>query len=277
MNYTDSSRSNRSIPVKIYYPAEASGDNQPFAGEDGTRYPVFVFGHGFTISIGNYQYLGEYLAARGFIVAMVDTEGGFLPNHTNFGKDLAFVTDRLQVDGATPSSPLFGRVGEKTAVGGHSMGGGASYLAPQYSANITALVTFAAANTNPSSIDAAATITLPSMVIAASNDKVAPPSSNQGPIFTALASSCKLLVTETNGSHCNYAPDSFTCSFGEGTVCIGCSFMDGDLQREIALEAAANWLAYTLQDCADGLTALEDYLLAQSGEGNVTYTEDCTP
>lgn len=179
--------------MKLYYPAEATGDNQPFAGEDGTRYPAFVFGHGFTISIGNYSYLGNFLAERGFIVAMVDTEGGFLPNHTNFGKDLAYVTDRLQADGATPSSPLFGRIGEKTAVGGHSMGGGATYLAVQYSANISALVTFAAANTNPSSIDAAANITLPSMVVAASNDKVAPPSSNQGPIFTALASPCKLL------------------------------------------------------------------------------------
>jgi predicted dienelactone hydrolase len=265
------------VPIDLFYPAAAAGANQPFAGDAGTRFPVIVFGHGFTISIDNYAYISSYLASRGYILALVDTETGFLPNHTNFGRDLAFIADKLQAEGANPGSPLFERIGDKTAVMGHSMGGGSSFLAVQYSANISAMVTMAAAETNPSAVDAADTIGIPSLVIAGGNDKVAPPATNQVLMYNALGSSCKYYMTTVNGSHCNFAPDSFTCGFGEGTVCIGCSFMDGGLQRSITMQATAAWLAYALGDCPDGLTALDAFLATEAGNGNVTSTSDCAP
>ncbi len=277
LNLSDATRINRAIPVDVYYPATETGSNQPVAGAEGEAFPVVVFGHGFTIGVDNYRYLADYLVARGFIVALVDTEGGFLPNHTNFGRDLAFVTDALQAAGADSNSPFFARIAAKTAVMGHSMGGGASFLAVQYSANISAMVTLAAANTNPSSIEAAANIALPSLVIAGGKDTVAPPNTNQTPMYNALLSDCKYFVSTVEGSHCNFAPDSFTCSFGEGTTCFNCDFMDGNLQRAITVETTALWLAYTLQDCDDARTALDAYLGEAVTAGNVTTTSACGP
>ena len=46
ISFTDISR-NRQIPTDIYYPANTAGNNVPIASGN-TKFPVVVFGHGFS-------------------------------------------------------------------------------------------------------------------------------------------------------------------------------------------------------------------------------------
>ena len=81
---------------------------------------------------------------RGCVLVLPSTEGGLSPNHANFGRDLAFVLNAVRAD------PTFaGALGTRTAIGGHSMGGGAAFLAAANNANLTALFALAPAETNP--------------------------------------------------------------------------------------------------------------------------------
>jgi hypothetical protein len=48
--FTDTARSSRSVPVEIYYPADITGDNVPFAAALSGKVPAISFGHGFVMT-----------------------------------------------------------------------------------------------------------------------------------------------------------------------------------------------------------------------------------
>ncbi|MCG9910285.1 MAG: T9SS type A sorting domain-containing protein [Flavobacteriales bacterium] len=206
----------RQIETKIYYPATNAGTNQPVAGNN---LPVVVFGHGFAMAWDAYEPIYDSLAGRGFIVALPRTEGSLLPapSHGDFGKDLALVSEKMVALNTTPTSIFYQKLNGRRAIGGHSMGGGATYLANQNTSGVNCYFTFAAAETNPSAITAAASMTAPNLVIAGSIDCVAPPASNQVPIYNAIGSACKTYISITGGYHCHFNSDNFNCTFGEGT------------------------------------------------------------
>jgi len=275
VTYQDAARSNRSVAAKIYYPSEAAGQDTPVAGAGGIRFPVIVFGHGFVISIDSYPYLWENLVPQGYILVMCNTETGILPNHGNFGQDLAFLVDRLQAEGASPASRFYGKVAPTSAVMGHSMGGGSSFLSVQYSRNITAIATMAVANTSPSAITAAASVTVPALVLAGSQDCVAAPDSNQLPMYNALLSACKYYVSITGGSHCQFAVNSTLCNSAEAVPCIGRSFIDANTQRFLVIDTVLPWLNAKLKGLASGRADFLQALRDNSGTGTVTYQGTC--
>lgn len=206
----------RQIETKIYYPATSAGSNTNVASGS---FPVVVFGHGFAMAWDAYEPVYDSLAGRGFIVALPRTEGSLLPapSHGDFGKDLALVSERMIALNVNAASPFYQKINGRRALGGHSMGGGATYLANQYTTGVNCYFTFAAAETNPSAISAAAGMSAPSLVIAGSFDCVAPPNDNQVPIYNAISSSCKTYVSITGGYHCQFNASNFNCNFGEGT------------------------------------------------------------
>jgi len=263
--YVDPSRGNRQILTELYYPADAAGDNVPVAA--GT-YPVITFGHGFLMVWSAYQYLWLDLAPRGYILALPRTEGSIFPSHEQFGRDLAFLVDKLRTEGATPDSPFYNHIAATSSVMGHSMGGGASVLAASYNPGITALANLAAAETSPSAIAAAAGVTMPALLLAGSKDCVTPPSQHQLPIYNALASTCKALVTITGATHCQFADYNFNCELGESCT--------ADITREqqhALVEAYLEpWLDWTLKGDTAAFQTYEDLL--RNGPG-ITYVQDC--
>jgi pimeloyl-ACP methyl ester carboxylesterase len=156
--YTDAGRSNRSVPVEIYYPADIAGDGVPVAADSGARYPVLVFRHGFVMSWDAYANIWNALVPAGYIIAFPRTETGLSPQHAELGRDLSFVRNALLSEGADPGSLFYQRIAPVSAVMGHSMGGGASFLAAAQDTGFTAMVNFAAAETSPSAIAAASLI-----------------------------------------------------------------------------------------------------------------------
>jgi len=268
--YLDPARDNRQVGVEIYYPALTAGDDVPVAPPPAGGFPPLAFGHGYLMAYDDYDYVGTALVPFGYILALSRTEGGLFPSHEEFGKDLAFLVRKIQQEGANPASLFYGAVAATGAVMGHSMGGGASVLAAAEDPAITAVANLAAAETNPSAIAAAAGITAPALMFAGSNDCVAPPSQHQIPIYEALGSGCKALVTVTGGSHCQFAEYDYLCGLGEA----GCPppGLTRAEQHAIVVQLLRPWLAFVLRDDA-GAWAEYQALLAE--ETGFTYLQDC--
>jgi dienelactone hydrolase len=253
MTFSDASRNNRSIPCEVYYPALSAGESVQAldpATLGLTGYPAVSVGHGFVIGAANYDLIAAQLIPFGFVVALVNTETGFAPNHQEFGLDLAFVTHALQQESQNSTSVLYNIVNqEREAIIGHSMGGGAAWLAAASDPLIDAVVGLAPAETNPSAINAAASVYCNTLVFSGSEDAVTPPSDNHQPIFDGT-NGCKTFVSLTGGSHCGFIDSGTLCDFGEP---LGGSLARAD-QQEAYLMMMTAWLRYFLNaECVEAL------------------------
>lgn len=134
-DWHDASR-DRTIPVKIYYPA-SRGDGPS---------PVIIFSHGLGGSREIYAYLGEYWAAHGYVSVHVQHPGsdeellrrtpGLLrklqalkaaaddpANLANRPADIRFAIDELTRLETDPAFPLHGRMDlDRLGIAGHSFG-----------------------------------------------------------------------------------------------------------------------------------------------------------
>ena len=211
--FTDPLRANRAINTELYYPANSAGNNPPLTTGN-TTFPLVVFGHGFVIPYSSYSWLADSLVKYGYIVALPVTEGTFSPSHEQFGRDLAFLCQYIISLNDSVNSFLFGRVTKRAGVGGHSMGGGSSFLATNYNTGINAIFNFAAAETNPSAKNAALQAQLPSLIFAGSNDCIVP-DSNQLRMYSNVPYPCKSFVNINNALHCQFANNDGTCTTGQ--------------------------------------------------------------
>lgn len=270
ITFTDPDRSNRSIPCEVYYPATNGGQNVPM-GEG--EFPHVVFGHGFVMNVGAYSSIAESLAEQGFIVLLVNTETGFSPSHTNFARDLAFVSDDVLARGEIPGDFFFGQLNGKFAIGGHSMGGGCTYLSVQYLNNDAAcLFTFAAAETNPSAIAQMSTLNTPNLILAGELDCVTPPEDHQIPMYNDQSGDdCKYYVEIEGGYHCQFNDFNFNCNLGE-SFCSPPGGLTRAAQIELVLEVLTPWLkSFLFQEC----DSWDEFLAIIDEEDGITTEFEC--
>lgn len=271
VEFVDAER-NRTVPCTVHYPSVNGGVAGAFAS--GT-FPVLVHGHGFVMAVDAYTNLRDGFVPRGYILVLPTTEGGFSPSHATFGADLRFLVEAMQAAHTDPTSPFFGHVAPATALLGHSMGGGASFLAASGNASIQTVVNFAAAETNPSAIAAAASVEVPTLVFAAEEDRVTPPGTNQLPMYEALSVPCKAYVSVNGGGHCYFAASSLTCTFGESALGAQFSISRAE-QHDIVNDIAGLWLDHFLRDDQPAWSAFSDSLLLSTritGERTCLSTE----
>ncbi|MBM3919036.1 MAG: T9SS type A sorting domain-containing protein [Sphingomonadales bacterium] len=257
---SDPARGNRQVTAEVYYPASSSGQNAPIQAG---AYPLIVYGHGFVMVWSAYQNVWTDLVPQGYIVAFPTTEGSFSPIHANFGGDLAFLVTAIQAGEAAPRVPA-ANVAATSAIMGHSMGGGSSFLGAAGNSNITAMVTFAAANTTPSSIAVAPQVTVPTLLFSGANDCVTPPAQHQDLMYNATAATHKTQISINGGGHCFFANNNLNCSFGESTCTPTPTITRAQQQSTVSLFLSA-WLARFLKnDCSQG-ERFQDSLLSHSG------------
>lgn len=271
--FIDEERNNRPVLTEIYYPSDTEGDNVPVIGQQGDSYPVLAFGHGFVMEWSAYANVWNSLVPEGYIIAFPRTETGISPDHLTFARDLAFVIRAVQEEGRTAGSPFLGWVDTTSCVMGHSMGGGSSFLAVEFNGDITAVVNFAAAETNPSAIDECPTIQIPALVFAGGNDCITPPETNQVMMYDSLASDCKTLVEITGASHCQFAEQNVLCSFGELT-CTPAPDISRSEQHRLVDTLLIPWLAYHLKGSCQASVDFQS-ILTTSNEW--TTLQDCNP
>jgi predicted dienelactone hydrolase len=278
ITFQDPDRGNRAIQTEIYYPSTIAGDNTPVAPG---LYPVIVFGHGFVMAWDAYQNLWDEFVPRGYIMVFPRTEGSaFSTNHQEFGWDLQFLVNELQVEGTNSSSPINGAVANNTALMGHSMGGGASFLAADSlctngNTQLKTLIGLAPAESSTngvSSINSALSVTVPSLILSGSQDGVTPPIDHHIPMYNGLASNCKTILSVTGGAHCYFANTNTACDFGELTSSTGISITRAE-QHQVTFDFVNNWLDYTLKD---DCSAFHDFQDSVSNSSRVVPTQSCT-
>ncbi|WP_293872233.1 T9SS type A sorting domain-containing protein [Flavobacterium sp.] len=271
INFTDTTRNNRVIATEIYYPSDSAGDNVALTSSTNLVFPLLSFGHGFVMTWDVYQNYWSLLVPKGYIMVFPKTEGSLSPSHLDFGKDLSFALNQMTILNSNAASIFYNRISSMNAVMGHSMGGGASFLAAQLNPNIKSLINFAAAETNPSAIQSAAGISIPSLIFSGANDCVAPSNTNQIPMYLGLASTCKTLVTIMGGSHCQMANSNFFCGIGEST-CTPQPAITRTEQQNIINNYLLPWLDYQLKgNCVQG-AIFDTQILTDNA---ITYQKNC--
>lgn len=259
---------NRNIPTEIYYPSVNAGQNEPVSSGN---FPVLVYGHGFVMGVSSYENIWEELVPKGYVICFPNTETGITPSHEKFGKDLKFLAAQMQIESLDSNSIFFNALAPKTALMGHSMGGGASFLAAENNTNIQALVNFAAAETNPSAVSAANNISVPSLLFSGDADCVAPPADHQDLMYNALNSDCKTQIKIINGSHCYFAESNFNCNLGE-SFCNPNPDISKQEQQAVMNDFLSLWLDYTLKGNQNAFNVFNDSLETSN---RITYLQNC--
>ena len=242
----------RDVTTEIYYPAETAGDDVELSmGE----FPLVVFGHGFLMPWSDYSNIWNFLVPEGYIMAFVTTEAGF-PDHAAYGEDLLFILNTLVAENAEESSLFYSHMNGREGIMGHSMGGGATWLAASSAlAGLETIVGLAPAETTPSAIEAALNVEMPVLVISGDADGVTPPEDHHLPIYNNSASECKAFVSILDGGHCGYADDGSICDLGEFLF----DGMSREEQQTITQTLLLYWLGYYLKNQEDGSLAFEAY------------------
>jgi pimeloyl-ACP methyl ester carboxylesterase len=272
ITFTDVNRGNRSIPAEIYYPADTTGDDVPLSLSTTAKFPALSFGHGFVMTWDAYQNIWSSVVPQGFIIVFPKTEGSISPSHLEFAKDLAFALSQLKQMGMDSTSLFYSRVDTINAVMGHSMGGGAAFLAAQLDPSIKALATLSPAETNPSAIQAAVQLAIPAIVFAGSNDCVTPPPVHQEPMYDSLSGSCKMLLTLLGGSHCQMAENNTLCNLGEAT-CLPPPSITRSYQHFEIEKYLLPWLLYTLNGDCNAASVFE---ISIASDTSVDVRRNCT-
>jgi predicted dienelactone hydrolase len=274
LTFIDPSRSGRSVPADIYYPASVSGTNVPVVSGI-QRFPVVVFGHGFFIPTSAYKWLGDSLSRNGFIAVFPSTESTLSPNHAAFGADISFLATRVASLNDSTGSIFFGRVKKRAAVGGHSMGGGSSFIAAA-SANevVQSIFNFAAAETNPSAKQAASQVNLPALIFSGTSDCIVPPAT-QKDMYTAIPYPCKTYINLTGGLHCHFSNNDGTCAFGQLTS--GCN--SSSVNAQVIFQKTTSLLIpflnlYLNEDCTSSDLFNERYSLLTGAVKERVCTSD---
>jgi len=266
--FRDADRSNRNVRTIIYYPATSAGSNQPIANGS---FPVIVLGHGFVMGSDAYQNFYDELVPQGYIIVFVNTEGSIFANHDAFSKDMAFMVSTMQNENNVTGSIFQGKINDKTALLGHSMGGGAATIAASM-VSVATLVTFAPAQLRVNTLTPATLVTAPSIVFSGSGDGVTPPAQEHLPIYNNLGAACKYFISILGGAHCYYANSNFNCDFGE-------NFSSGNIQisrneqQAITFQFLNSWLAYRLKG---DVSALQTFLSDLESSVAIEPQNDCS-
>jgi pimeloyl-ACP methyl ester carboxylesterase len=261
----------RQIQTEIYYPASTAGDNVAVASG---QFPVITFGHGFAMSWDAYSNIWQHYVARGYVLAFPRTEGGLIPgpSHGDFGSDLLIVNDKMVALNSNNTSIFYGSILQKSAIMGHSMGGGAAILAASNTINyphMQTVIGLAPAETTPSAIGAAPNVGIPTLIFSGSSDGVTPPADHHIPIYQGLNSICKGFVSITGGAHCYFANSNFNCDFGESTSSTNISISRAE-QQTATFAILDPWLDFKLKGMCQSYQLF--YQAMQSTNGTVNQS-----
>ena len=272
--FQDSTRSNRDILTEIYYPSSFQGGSTltPIG-----QFPIIIFGHGSAISTNAYQNLWQEFVPRGYIMVFPTTEGGIISNHQQFGWDLQFLVTKIQYEGNNSSSPIYNIVANNTALMGHSMGGGATFLAGDSLCvnnnnqlkTIIGLAPAESFSNGVSSITSAGSITVPSLILSGSQDGVTPPSVHHLPIYANLASNYKTFISISGGAHCYFGNSNFVCDFLENASSSGIS-ITRDEQQQVTFDFLNSWLDYSLKENCEQYSVFQDSVI---NSNRITYNQ----
>jgi predicted dienelactone hydrolase len=239
----DTQRGNRKVPIEVYYPEAPVVSDSCRDDVNTSRFPVICFAHGYLLSGKSYQHLVDMLVPEGYIMVCLNSGDALFPSHRRFGEDLRFVSEELGRFDSDRASPLFGRVDTLRCLMGHSMGGGATFLAAADNRSVHAVVTLSPANTRPSAFDAASATEVPTLIFSGTNDCITPPEEHHLPMYEKSSSPDKSYLLIHGGTHCQMGVSFEKCVIGEKMArCI--AGISEEQQLTILARYMVPWLKY---------------------------------
>lgn len=196
----------------IYYPTST---------EQGT-FGAVAISPGFLSSQANISWLGPRIASQGFVVFTIDTT-------TIWDQPDQRATQLLAaLDYLTQQSTVRSRVdATRLGVMGHSMGGGGSLRAATQRPALQAAIPLTPWHTTKSW----PAVKVPTMVIGAENDSIAPVASHSEPFYTSLPSTLdKAYLELNNASH--LAPNTSNVTIAKYSISWLKRFIDNDTRYE---------------------------------------------
>jgi len=193
----------------------------PTSTAEGT-FGAVAISPGFTASQSSVSWLGPRLASQGFVVITIDTLST-LDQPASRGTQLLAALDYVR-----NTSSVRTRVdGTRLGVMGHSMGGGGSLAASRTRPAIQAAIPL----TPWHSTKSWSTVTVPTMIIGAENDSVAPVSSHSEPFYTSMSAAQDKAYLELNNAG-HSAPTSANTTVARYSISWLKRFIDNDTRYE---------------------------------------------
>jgi pimeloyl-ACP methyl ester carboxylesterase len=208
------------------------------------RSALFAFGHGYLSPIEPYESTLRHLASWGITVVAPRSGSELFPSHERFATDLLAALDAVATAAAKDDWPGLSVDPEARTVGGHSMGGGAAILAAEIDPTVRTVATLTAAETRPSAVEAAKEVEVPVLLMAGSDDRIAPVERHQRPIFEAVGGPAQLRIIE-GGGHCGFLDQADAIDL----VC-GRSTLDAEIQRTYVQALLTAWIRGAVMDDA---------------------------
>lgn len=192
----------------IYYPTSTA---------QGT-FGAVVVAPGFTAYQSSIAWLGPRLASQGFVVFTIDTITT-LDQPDSRGRQLLAAADYL-----TGSSSVRSRIdASRVAVVGHSMGGGGTLEAARSRPSLQAAIPLTGWNTTKSW----SSLRVPTLVIGADGDTVAPVATHSEPFYNSLPSTLDKAYLELNNAT-HFTPNSSNTTIAKHSIAWLKRFVDDD-------------------------------------------------
>lgn len=257
---TDNDRGGRKVPVDIYYPSEEGGPGSPIIIRPGQRYPVICFAHGYLLRADSYSNIWEALVPEGFIMIFLKTEPGMFPSHHALAEDMVFALAEAGRYGRDKESMFYNLVDTMNCVMGHSMGGGASWLAAAKSpGTIKAVVPLTPLYSKALSAEAESNRAMPLLIIAGSNDCITSTSNHSMPIYDQSTANNRTLIEIKGANHCNMGEKMALCNVGEAlSLCRAA--ISKEEQHAVIERYLVPWLRFHLKGDVDAGALLDQTL-----------------
>jgi len=192
----------------IYYPTTQA------------RYGVIAISPGFTATETSIAWLGRRIATHGFVVITLNTLTTLDQPASRANQLMA----ALSYVANSSTSAVKARIDtSRLAVAGHSMGGGGALIAARDNPTLKASYPLTPWNSSTSF----STVRVPTMIVGADGDTIAPVATHARPFYASLPSATSKAYGElNNGTH--FSPNSTNTPIGRYGVAWMKRFVDGD-------------------------------------------------
>lgn len=192
----------------IYYPTTAG------------QYGVVAISPGFTATESSIAWLGRRMATHGFVVVTINTLTTLDQPASRATQLMAALNHVVN----SASSAVRSRVDpNRRAVAGHSMGGGGALIAAENNPSLKAALPLTPWNLTTNFSD----VQVPTLIVGADGDTVAPAAIHARPFYASLSSSVKKAYAELNFAT-HFTPNTTNTPIGRYGVTWMKRFVDGD-------------------------------------------------
>jgi cutinase len=199
----------------IYYPSQTGS------------YAGIAICPGFTATRSSIAWLAQRLASFGFVAIAINTNSTF-DQPASRATQLAAALNYLANSSPTAARSRVDR--NRLGVAGHSMGGGGTLQAARDNPSLKVAMPLTPWHTTKSW----STVQVPTIIVGAENDSVAPVDSHAIPFYTSLPGSLDKAYAELNNAD-HFAPNSTNTAINRYTVSWAKRFMDNDLRYDTFL------------------------------------------